>query len=198
MGRNARADCSALERQARMTFLTIYTPTFRRPAKLARCKASVAMQTDGSYQHIIVEDTIGVGVAGMFRDIPAHYGHIAGDYVYFLSDDDVLTDEHVVAELRTFALAADYPDVIMAKATIGPHTFPIPQCWEAEPVQGGVTLANWVVRKEVWCSVPYGVRYEGDFDFIAECWRRDLRFAWWDRSICHADGWGRGQPEAMG
>jgi hypothetical protein len=175
-----------------MTLLTIYTPTFRRPQQLARCRASVAAQTDGDYQHIIVEDHIGLGVAGMFRDIPTHYAHIAGEWVYFLSDDDVLTDPNVIADFRAQAFDAD---VVMAKSTIGEYTFPLAHCWRAEPREAGVTLSNWIVRREVWCSVPYGHRYEGDFDHIAECWRRGLRFAWWDRVICHAEGWGRGRPE---
>lgn len=178
-----------------MPFLTIYTPTFRRPALLERCRASVEAQTDGSYQHAVVVDEIGVGVAGMFRDIATHHAALTGEYVYFLSDDDQFADNAVVADLHAFALANPDADVIMCKAQIGPYTFPLPQCWEAAPIEGGVTLANWVVKKHVWESVPYGVRYEGDLDFIAECWRRDLRFAWYDRLICKADGWGRGRPE---
>ncbi len=178
-----------------MTLLTIYTPTFRRPRRLVRCAASVAAQSDGGYQHIIIEDRVGIGVAGVFRDIPNHHAEIAGDYVYFLSDDDVLVDGAVIAELRTFVEANDYPDVVMARAMIGLGRYPLEICWQAPPVEGGVTLANWVVRREVWMSVPYGVRYEGDYDHVAECWRRGLRFAWWDRLICRAEGWGRGQPE---
>lgn len=176
-------------------FLTVYTPTFRRPQMLARCHQSVLMQTDLDLQHVVVEDTVGIGVAGVFRDIPNHHEHIKGDYVYFLSDDDVLADPDVVSDLKVFAQSHDYPDVIMARASIGPYLFPLAMCWEAEPRESGVTLANWIVRQEVWKSVPYGVRYEGDYDHIAECWRRGFRFAWWDRRICRAEGWGRGRPE---
>lgn len=176
-----------------MPFLTIYTPTFRRPRQLERCKASVAIQNDGGYQHLVIVDDVGIGVAGMFRDIPNHYADIQGDYVYFLSDDDVLIDPNVIGDLRAFIIANDYPDVVMALSTIGPHQYPL--WWGAPPQQGAVTLSNWVVRKDVWLSVPYGGRYEGDLDFIAECWRREYRFAWWDRLICKAEGWGRGQPE---
>lgn len=176
-----------------MTFLTIYTPTFRRPKQLERCKASVAAQSEGGYQHAIVVDDVGLGVAGMFRDIETHHADILGDYVYFLSDDDVFADEHVIRDLKAFVQTADYPDVIMARATIGPHTYPI--FWEAPPQQGAVTLSNWIVRKHVWVDTPYGARYEGDADFITACWQKEYRFAWWDRLICRAEGWGRGQPE---
>lgn len=176
-----------------MTFLTIYTPTYKRPRKLERCKASVAMQREQDYQHLIIEDTVGLGVAGMFQDIPAHHAEIQGDYVYFLSDDDVLVDEGIVGELKQFVEDTGSPDVVMARVTIG--TSMLPGVWMSEPREGAVTLSNWIVKREVWEAVPYGNRYEGDADFIIECWRRKYRFAWWDRYICHAEGWGRGQPE---
>jgi hypothetical protein len=176
-----------------MTFLTIYTPTFRRPRQLERCKASVAAQSEGGYEQLVIVDDVGLGVAGMFRDIPEHHADIHGDYVYFLSDDDVLADEHIVRDLKAFVAANPDADVIMARATIGPNTYPY--FWEAPPLQGAVTLSNWIVKRDVWLHVPYGGRYEGDFDHVAECWRRGLKFAWWDRIICNAEGWGRGQPE---
>jgi hypothetical protein len=179
-----------------LTFLTIYTPTYRRPISLQRCIMSVAAQSERDYQHLVIEDTVGLGVDGMFRDVPNHHAAIEGEYVYFLCDDDVLADSHVVRDMRAFIEANDRPDVVMAYATIGPLMFPYPQCWQAEPKEGFVTLANWAVRAEVWRAVPYGNRYEGDYEFIAECWRRGYRFAWWDRLICRAPGWNRGAPEA--
>lgn len=179
-----------------MPILTIYTPTFRRPQQLARCVASVRAQSSDDMQHLILEDRVGIGVAGMFRDIPNHHHAIQGDYVYFLSDDDVLVDPDLVRDLPAFVADHDRPEVIMARATIGPYTFPLPQCWESPPVLAGVTLANWIVRRDVWAAVPYGPRYEGDFDFIRACWEQGRRFAWWDRIICHAEGWGQGRPES--
>ena len=60
-------------------FLTIYTPTYRRPLLLAECRASVAAQSDPDYQHLIIEDTVGVGVEGMFLAVRDNVGLIDGD-----------------------------------------------------------------------------------------------------------------------
>ncbi len=178
-----------------MTFLTIYTPTYKRPRSLERCRQSVAGQSDRDYQHLVIPDEVGIGIDGVFRDVPNHHAELQGNYIYFLCDDDVLADANVIRDLRAFIAANDQPDIVMARATIGPLLYPQPACWQAEPYEGLVTLSNWIVRKDVWKAVPYGARYEGDADFIRECWRRGYRFAWLDRLICRAPGWNRGAPE---
>ena len=178
-----------------MTFMTFYTPTYKRPLGLARCKASVAAQTDSDYQHLVIEDTVGIGIDGVFRDVPKYHDQLQGEYVYFLCDDDVLTDPNMVRDLKRFVQDHDHPDVVMARATIGPYMFPGPECWQAAPVVGGVTLSNWIVKRAVWEAVPYGAYYEGDAEFIVKCWQAGYRFAWWDRLICSAMGWSRGATE---
>lgn len=180
-----------------MTLLTIYTPTYRRPQGLARCRASVAAQRAAAHiQHLVIEDTVGLGVGGMFAAIPQHHGRVAGQWVYVLSDDDVLVDPFVVTEFAAFVAAHPEAAVVMAHAQIGSVRYPSDDCWRARPREGGVTLANWFVRREVFVSVPYGHRYEGDYDHIAACWDRGHVFAWWPRLVCRAAGWGRGAPEA--
>lgn len=175
--------------------LTIYTPTYRRPQGLARCRESVAAQTAvARVQHLVIEDTVGLGIDGMYAAMPQHHDAVRGQWVYVLSDDDVLPDPLVVEEFARLAEATD-ADVIMAHAQIGPFVYPSPHCWQAPPEQGHVTLSNWFVRREVFVRVPYGARYEGDYDFIAGCWARGLRFAWWPRLVCVAAGWSRGAPE---
>ena len=51
-----------------MTFLSVYTPTYKRPQALARCKASVAAQTIPT-EHVIIVDEIGIGIDGMEVEI---------------------------------------------------------------------------------------------------------------------------------
>ena len=51
-----------------MTFLSVYTPTYKRPQALARCKASVAAQTIPT-EHVIIVDEIGIGIDGMYGAI---------------------------------------------------------------------------------------------------------------------------------
>lgn len=174
--------------------LTIYTPTYRRPQLLARCQASVAAQTDQDIQHLIIRDEVGLGVGGMFAAMPSHMADVAGEWVYVLSDDDYLTDPQVVAEFRAFAEAHPAAEIIMCRQLIGGVRYP--RTWMAPPELGAVSLSCWFVRRAVFARIPYGCRYEGDFDFIAAVWAAGLPIAWWDRVVCDAPhGWGRGEPE---
>lgn len=179
----------------REPFLTVYTPAYKRPAALKVCRHSVWRQT-APCQHVVVEDEVGLGVGGMYADVPNHHGKIAGDYVYFLSDDDMVTHADVAEGLERLVEQHSRPEVVVARFLIRQTIYPIPACWVAAPQLAGVTLGNWFVRRDVHGSVPYGHRHAGDFDFLAECWRRGLRFAWWDRIVgCAQDGPHHGRPE---
>jgi hypothetical protein len=47
-------------------FLTLYTATYKRPQQLARCLASVAMQTlVNEIEHIVIPDHVGLGMRCM-------------------------------------------------------------------------------------------------------------------------------------
>lgn len=147
-------------------FLTFYTPTYRRPQALAACLASVAKQTAvGRIQQIVVPDHIGVGVGGMYAQIPTYVDAIKGEYVHLLADDDELVDPSVVQRVAAFAHAYDYPELILVrvrKAGVFDLTTPT---WP--PVEGGIDLGCLITRADIWKAHVhrYGKRYEGDFDF---------------------------------
>lgn len=175
-------------------FLTVYTPTFRRPTWLARCKESVDAQGVhfGRVQHLIIEDTIGLGVGGMYADVRNHHEKIEGEWVYFLSDDDVMAPG-VVQKFRKLVDSGLDADVVIGPFRIGQRLFPT--VWKSPPKQTHITLGNWIVKRHVHESIPYGNRYEGDFDFIAEAyWRFTVH--WWPYMIGHAQsGPHKGRPE---
>ena len=179
-------------------FLSIYTPTYKRPRLLARCVMSVENQTAWEeIQHVVWRDEVGVGIAGMFAEIPRHVDELVGRYVYVLQDDDWLAAPDVVEELQRFVDAlAEAPAVVMVKNRKGPHTYP--EDWGARPAWAHVDLGNYVVRRDVFAAHAgdFGKRYEGDFDFIDLLWRTGWRFAWCDLVFARTEGWGKGRPES--
>ncbi len=175
-----------------MTFLSIYTPTFRRPYQLGLCKASVEGQSS-PVEHVIVEDTVGLGVDGMFADIPNHAHKVTGQYVMVLSDDNILVDPHFAADLE---LQADGdPDVVVFKGQIMGTTQPA--AWCCEPIETMIDLSCFAVRRDIWQkhAHDWGHRYEGDFDFIHALWAARYRFHWWDRLVFQALQISRGAAE---
>lgn len=176
-------------------FLTIYTPTYRRPRFLAACKESVAAQSDRDYQHLVIEDRVGVGVEGMFLAVRDNVGLIEGQYVYMLQDDDVLVDRDFVRELKRFVWEHNDPPVVIVRNK--KHGLQ-PRRWRQAPQLGSIDLGSYVVRADVFCrhADQFGARYEGDYDFIRFLWDRRYTFAWWDRLVAEAQQVGMGRPEA--
>lgn len=187
-----------------MVFLTLYTPTYRRPTYLERCKASVYTQTCQDVQHLIIEDTQGHGIPAMFADVANHHDKISGEYVMFLCDDDMLFDDHVVQDVydviqstMSHSFVGVTTDVLMVKMEVDGRVYPGDFRAHNQPVCGDIAIGCWIVKKEVWTSHRYGERYEGDYDFIRSVFDvNKWTIAWYDRVVSRAQsGYHYGQPE---
>jgi len=150
-------------------FLTLYTPTYRRPVQLAACLASVSAQTArADVEHLIIADHVGRGIEGMYAQVPEYTEAVHGHYVHILADDDVLASTTVVEEVREFAKAHHHPALILVTATKAGQDWPAGPPWP--PCQGRIDLGCTITRADIWRRYAragaYGTRYEGDFDFL--------------------------------
>jgi len=159
-------------------FLTLYTPTFKRPRQLAACMASVQAQTLAHrIQHVIDPDYEGLGVGGMFARLASRPPKVYGDYVMFLGDDDVLTEPDAVERLQAIAFEAKQPDVVIVSTEKGHHGR-LPTAF-GEPVCGAIDLNCVVTRRDVWEAhvKDYGSGiYESDFSHVRAMWDAGRRF----------------------
>ena len=179
-----------------MAFLTIYTPTYKRPKALAVCVESVLTQHKGWHvQHLIVPDEVGLGIDGMYADIINHVDEVKGDYVLVLSDDDMLCNDKFVSNLLDFTKDNEKPEVIIIKAIKEGRI--LPSIWNAKPQCGYIDLSCFIVRSDIWKvnADKWGKRYEGDFDFINSLWEQGYQFNWMDVVAVKAQRISRGQPE---
>lgn len=178
-------------------FLTLITPTFRRPAALAACLESVGKQTAREdLDHLVFPDHAGYGlVGGLYGRLPWYAGAVRGDYVSLLCDDDTLASESVVASVRDFALANHEPEVIITRVVKGSTA--LPSCDpHGEPVCGAVDLASYIVRGDIWQKHirDYGLRYEGDYDHAMALYTAGYRHAFCD-VLWAIGGQSHGRPE---
>jgi len=150
-----------------MPFISFYTPTYKRPIGLARCLASVAMQSAAAdIEQIVIPDHLGIGIGGMYARLPQYIDAVHGDYVHVLADDDELSHPDVVAIVKDFAEANNRPPLILVGVQKGALVLSEPW-WP--PVEGTIDLGCLIVRADVWkahCH-DWGKRYEGDYDFAA-------------------------------
>ena len=129
--------------------------------------ASVAEQTAfDEIEHLIIADYEGLGIGGMY-DRVWRYAHAAhGRYVHVLSDDEILAAPDVVANVKRFAEANAWPDVIVVRLVRDGSEYPHDHAvWP--PAQGSIGLGTLIVRGDVWRwhADAWGRRYEGDYDF---------------------------------
>lgn len=154
-------------------FLSIFTPTYRRPKGLQALMASVQAQTAcDQVQHVIVPDYVGKGIVqALFRDLPTYAACFVGDYVTLLADDDVLAAPDVVAKVQRFAEANGRPEVIVVDVVKA--GLRLPACDLNPPVMGAIDLGCFLVRRDIWLQhvQDYGDRYEGDFDHAMALWQ---------------------------
>ncbi len=146
-------------------FLTLYTPTYKRPLALARCLASVSVQTAvQSIEQIVITDHVGIGIDGMYSRIPQYVNAVHGDYVHVFADDDELATPDVVAEVMDCATAHGNPEIILVGVQKGGLLLFQPS-WP--PIEGSIDLGSMIVRADVWKAHAgdWGKRYEGDADF---------------------------------
>lgn len=175
--------------------MTFYTPTYLRPTYLAICRQSVQAQACRDFQHMVIVDDAGIGVDGMFRDIPRHADQVRGEYVFILADDDRLLSPDGLEQVRAFARAQDNPAVLIVRNYKWGDVYPT--IWQQEPVLGAIDTGNFIVRSDVFRENAdrFGQRYEGDYDFIHHLWERGYPFAWFDYLFSEMQVGGKGRTE---
>lgn len=177
-------------------FLTLYTPTYRRPQALARCLASVQVQTAvDDLEQIVIPDHVGIGVGGMYQRVPAYADAVHGRYVTFLCDDDVLAAPTVVEQVRAFAGQHGEPPLILVGTLKGGQFWPADPPWP--PRLGAIDLNCAIVRADVWKQhvTAYGNTYEGDYAFLQALYNAGVPAAWCEVVFSHG-AVSRGAAEA--
>lgn len=177
-------------------FLTLYTPTYRRPYGLARCLESVRTQTIvADLEQIVIPDHVGVGIDGMYRQVPNYAAAVHGRYVAFLCDDDVLHGPQVAEAVRDFARAEGYPPLILVGTEKNGQMLPVGEPWP--PQCGSIDLNCAIVRSDVWrrYAAAYGHVYEGDYVFMKTLYDAGVP-AKWCPILFSVGGVSRGAAEA--
>jgi hypothetical protein len=177
-------------------FISFYTPTYRRPSRLAKCMASVGRQTLAhEVEQLVVPDHAGYGVVGgLYGRLPWYAETLRGQYVHILCDDDELVSETVVANVKAFVERKQSPEVVIVKAIKG--AFELPTCVGRQPEPSETDLSCYILRRDVWIRHyrDYGARYEGDYDHAMVLWKTGYRHEFLDMFFVEG-GTSSGRPE---
>lgn len=190
-------------------FLTIVTRSSQRPAALLHCVRTVIRQTDLDAEQLFLVDRQHRGLLYANQQFYRYRNFPRGRYVWALDDDNLMSDQKMIARLKLIAQRAD-PDVILVKMS-HEHTHqvhPAPSLWSLD-WEGGERPDYWVgggacvvVKRAVWAehtSEYYNGQGEdwatgGDWHFITSLIEDpDLTFAQCDAVVAKQPerGYGR-------
>ena len=156
-------------------FLTIVTRTHCRPFLFARSRASLYTLTDPDFEHVIVDDQVGLGIKGSHQAVIDVKHKFRGRYVWLLDDDDWLIEPMFIEQLK--AVTEDNPPVIFCRLQ---HNrlgiLPDDLHWTLDrPVFAQLGFPCLVVRTDMWldtCAAMTTVETGGDYALAAELFTR--------------------------
>jgi len=161
-----------------MTLLTVVTRhLLSREEQFAVCAASLRVQTDQDFQHLVLEDSKGHGIEWANRQLIVHKDKVYGDYVFILDDDDQLISENFVAEIRDIVIAND-PDLIVMQMDHKGRI--LPKQGMRCPGFGEIGISAVVVQRDVWMQAieAFEPKRGGDYPFLTRCYELADKIMW--------------------
>jgi len=167
-----------------MTIITRHHP--KRPVLFEKCKASVAAQKDEDYEHLILYDYVGAGVAEANKMFFEYKELVTGKYVFMLDDDDVLTTDDFVGDIKQVAKTQKDPGIIFIRMLINQSLVPTTGVvWgKRKLVKCHIGTSCFVMLNKLWkdnihefLSIPT----TGDFNFINSVFLKRPKVYWHDK-----------------
>lgn len=203
------------------SFLSVLIRTHRRPKFLRRCLDSINRQTKRNFIIVLISDYKEDRVENLILEYPhlpfiikhiekplpfpscnTYFNMIKyivnSDYVVFIDDDDLVTDENYFKKLENIVLEKRHPAVIISRTEYGGLHFPTQEYWKKFPIACHISTLNFCVRSDIYKKFDWPIISGGDFHFISKIfknidWKKDVY--WYDKMTTKIDHIGTGHPE---
>lgn len=165
-------------------FLTVVTRhTVGREDLFAVCQESLNTQTDQDFQHLIITDSVGRGIAWSHQQFAVYAELVNGEYVFILDDDDRVVVDDFVSSIKQKA----GPALFVVRMDHGYEVLPTDDDWgRGCPALGHIGISAVVVQRDVWIEAvnAFTEEYAGDYPFVARCFElAGDDIVWIDRVI---------------
>ena len=165
-------------------FMSFITRCYKRPKKLEQCIASINNQTDKDFEHIFIEDDVGMGLEWANKQLYEHRKRVKGEYVYICDDDDQVSDRNFVATIKKI-VKESAPDVIITKMLREGKEFPTSNVWNKDPIKkeigtGCICVTNEVFQKHI---ETFGKPRFGDYYYIKDIFEGEYKTYWLDKIV---------------
>jgi len=149
--------------------ITIVTRSFNRPQLLQRNIDMVSHMTNKNFEHVILQDQKGCGMAVAEASLYAFRDEFRGEYICHLDDDDYLSNFHFVDQISTIlSNQTETPKVMIFKVWYSDRDCTLPEVWNEFPMEGQITTSNFLVEKDLYKQNISCVarKHAGDYTFI--------------------------------
>lgn len=166
-------------------FLSIVTRHYyKRVEWFEHNKMTVNAQDDKDFEHVILEDNIGIGSHKANLMFAQNKDKINGEYVFMLDDDDFLTTNDFVSDIKKIAEENDYPAVIFVQMTLGGRLIPSELSWKTEKMEmNHIGTSCFVMRSDWWLdNIDHFTDLQtGDFNFINTVYNKKPTVYWQEK-----------------
>lgn len=182
-----------------LTIMTRRWPAGRATSyEIMRRSVETQTRVDG-WEHVFLFDDSqeGRGVAWADANLVDVFPQTRGAYIWVVDDDDLLESDAVEVVLETIA-ANGNPGVVVVKGTFGMFgVLPREDVWMAQPIWGGISGQNVVVRRDLALKHCHAWRDDptGDVGYSTRIWADYPQIVWLDRMVVHQQRNGFGRPD---
>lgn len=176
-------------------FLSVVTRTVKRPLMLSRNQESLYAQTDTDFEHIMLIDSVGMGIPATHLWIVREKNRPKGQYIFILDDDEVIDDREFIADMKQVALEHD-PDIIMFRTNRMGDILPPDDKWEKRPECGYVGMACFAIKAEPWrlhIEAINELHNAGDFTLLDALFEAGHSVYWHNKIVTRAQQIGGGR-----
>ncbi len=180
-------------------FLSIITRhLYTRPNMFKKCQESVLMQNDHDFEHIVIEDKIGIGSAKANGLFYKNKERVIGKYVFMLDDDNVFLTDDFVENIKTIVRENNNPGLIFVRMLLNEELYPTSVDWKVDKLHPNhIDTANVVVRSDLWHKYIhcFAEIQTGDFLFIDNVFKSNPTVYWQDKVYSRTMRVSGGKPE---
>jgi hypothetical protein len=166
-------------------FMSIVTRHFyKRVEWLEINKKSIDSQIDSDYEHIILEDRVGIGSHKANLMFEQNKDIVKGEYVFMLDDDDFLVTNDFISDMKKIAKENNNPQVIFIQMTLGGRLIPSEFSWKTERMEKNhIGTSCFVMRRDIWLENihMFSESQTGDFNFINHVYNKKPIVYWQEK-----------------
>lgn len=147
-------------------------------------KQSLASQEDKDFEHVILEDKVGIGSHKANLMFNQNKTLIKGDYVFMLDDDDCLITKDFVSDMKKIAIESNNPEVIFIKMDLKERVIPENNSWNTGEIHMNyIGTSCFVMRRDIWYDNinKFSDKQTGDFEFINYVFSKKPSMVWKDK-----------------